>query len=355
MFVNRSDAFTLDPQRMSYIQDFRLAHALYEGLVRWDNADFSILPAAAEMPEVSPDGLTYTFSIKPEARWSNGDPVTAHDFIYSWRRAILPDTAADYSNMFFLVEGAEDFFHWRSEQTTGFIADPFNELQREGSIGDKTVRRTIRRLESLLSAADLPAEVAPPRRGPPTPAAIRAQPVGRSGCPGAGGRGRTVAQTRVAGRDCAEPERAGFKSGRGPVDVAAGPRAALTRRSDCGPWTVWFFRCNWPGRARFFSILSASACFAPSIARPSKGWAVDSETIQKIHAGGWHAVTPPPADRRRWLQINPRTGRLEQKHHWTKPGVHVGNGTLRPGPMALQARHAPSEEPTLSRCGEGSL
>ena len=51
--------------------------------------------------EISDDGLTYTFEIRDDAPWSNGDPVKSYDFIYAWQRALLPDTAADYSNLFF--------------------------------------------------------------------------------------------------------------------------------------------------------------------------------------------------------------------------------------------------------------
>lgn len=122
VFANRGDVFTLDPQRMSYVQDFRIGYALYEGLVRWNNADFTIEPAAAELPHLSDDQLTYTFAIRPEARWSNGDPVTAHDFVYSAKRLLWPDTAADYSNLLFVVEGAEEFFLWRQNQLIEFAA-----------------------------------------------------------------------------------------------------------------------------------------------------------------------------------------------------------------------------------------
>jgi oligopeptide transport system substrate-binding protein len=120
-FVDRDEIFTLDPQRMSWMQDFRMAYALYEPLVRWDNRDFTIVPGAAELPEISPDRLTYTFHIRADAKWSNGASVTAHDYIYSWMRALLPDTAADYTMMFFCIEGAEEFFHWRQEQLSGFV------------------------------------------------------------------------------------------------------------------------------------------------------------------------------------------------------------------------------------------
>ncbi|MHC4981334.1 MAG: peptide ABC transporter substrate-binding protein, partial [Planctomycetota bacterium] len=122
VFVNRGEIFTLDPQRMSWMQDFRMAYALYEGLVRWNNDDYSVEPAGASAWDVSPDGLTYTFTLRGDARWSNGDPVTAHDFAYAWRRTLLPDTAADYSGMFFLIDGAEAFFEWRTEALADFAA-----------------------------------------------------------------------------------------------------------------------------------------------------------------------------------------------------------------------------------------
>jgi len=121
--VNASEVFTLDPQRMSWMQDFRLAYALYEPLVRWDNDDFSFLPAACvDLPDVSDDRLTYTFRLRGDVRWSNGAPVTAHDYVYSWRRAMLADTAADYTMMFFCIEGAENFFDWRQGKLEEFAA-----------------------------------------------------------------------------------------------------------------------------------------------------------------------------------------------------------------------------------------
>ena len=88
VFVNRGDVFTLDPQRMSWLSDMQIAYCLYEGLVRWNTEDFSIELAAAENLKVSNDERTYTFSIKDTAKWSNGAPVTAHDFRYSWMRLL---------------------------------------------------------------------------------------------------------------------------------------------------------------------------------------------------------------------------------------------------------------------------
>lgn len=126
-FLNATDCFTLDPARMSYEQDFRIANALYDGVVRWDPYTFEIVPGVAERWDVSRDGLVYTFHLREDARWSNGDPVTAQDFRYSWRRAIMPDNAADYSNMFFVVRGARAFFEWRAAQAEAYAALPAHE------------------------------------------------------------------------------------------------------------------------------------------------------------------------------------------------------------------------------------
>lgn len=116
VFVNRGDVFTLDPQRMSWLSDMQIAYCLYEGLVRWNTEDFSIELAAAENLEVSNDNRTYTFSIKDTAKWSNGAPVTAYDFRYSWMRLLTPDTASDYSNFFFSIKGAQEYWDTRTTQ-----------------------------------------------------------------------------------------------------------------------------------------------------------------------------------------------------------------------------------------------
>jgi oligopeptide transport system substrate-binding protein len=108
--IERSDVYTLDPQRMSYQHELRRARVIYETLVNLRASDCEVVPGVAERWELSPDGRTYTFHLREDARWSNGDTVTSRDFAYAWRRAILADTAADYSGLFFAIEGAEQFF-----------------------------------------------------------------------------------------------------------------------------------------------------------------------------------------------------------------------------------------------------
>ncbi len=114
------ELITLDPQRMSWMADIRIANCLFDPLVVVKVPSLEIEPGCAEKWEISEDGLTYTFHLRADAKWSNGDSVTAGDFIYAWRRAMLPDLAADYSQLLFRIKGAEDFFKWRSQQLAGF-------------------------------------------------------------------------------------------------------------------------------------------------------------------------------------------------------------------------------------------
>jgi len=121
---NGVDVNTLDPQRMSWMQDLRVARCLFEGLVRHDvlSDEFGIASGVARSWEVSDDGLEYTFHLRADAAWSNGEPVTADDFRYSWRRAMLPDLAADYFTMFMFVEGAQAFYDWRNAALDAYAA-----------------------------------------------------------------------------------------------------------------------------------------------------------------------------------------------------------------------------------------
>lgn len=123
-FINRGDVTTLDLQKMSWMQDLRVARMLFEGLVRADvmSDDFRPIPAAAERWDISEDGRTYTFYLRedPRPRWSNGSEVKPSDFAYSWRRAMLPDNAAAYFKLFMLIEGAEEFYNWRTEELARF-------------------------------------------------------------------------------------------------------------------------------------------------------------------------------------------------------------------------------------------
>jgi len=147
VFINRGDVFTLDPQRMSWLNDMQMAYCIYEGLVRWNPKDFSVELAAADSMQKSKDQLTYTFHIRDNARWSNGAPLTAYDFQYAWMRLLTPDSAADYSDFFFSIRGAKPYWDWRTHQLSNKtvcsdrqIADMFQELVGVVVVDSKTLR-----------------------------------------------------------------------------------------------------------------------------------------------------------------------------------------------------------------------
>ena len=85
----------LDPHLATGTTDYNVLSALFEGLVGEDPVDLSPVPGVAATWDVSPDGLSYTFHLRDDARWSNGDPVTATDFVASWQRALSPELGAE--------------------------------------------------------------------------------------------------------------------------------------------------------------------------------------------------------------------------------------------------------------------
>jgi ABC-type oligopeptide transport system substrate-binding subunit len=95
----------LDPALSRDIGGLKTLMNLFEGLVGYDPKDASPVPAAAERWETSADQKTWTFRLR-EATWSNGDPLTAADFVDSWRRAADPATASPYVNRLFVLRNA---------------------------------------------------------------------------------------------------------------------------------------------------------------------------------------------------------------------------------------------------------
>jgi len=113
---NQAEPADLDPQLMTAYTDQNIAVALFEGLTALDETTSMPVPAGAARWDVSPDGLVYTFHLRPEARWSNGEPVTAGDFVFAFRRLLSPALGAEYSYMLWAVKNAEAF-------NTGKLAD----------------------------------------------------------------------------------------------------------------------------------------------------------------------------------------------------------------------------------------
>jgi oligopeptide transport system substrate-binding protein len=102
---NGPEVETLDPQRARSVSAFNILRDLYEGLVRV-GADGKLIPAAASAWQISDDGLRYRFDLRAAARWSNGDAVTADDFVAGMRRALLPATGSNFAQMLAPIHGA---------------------------------------------------------------------------------------------------------------------------------------------------------------------------------------------------------------------------------------------------------
>ncbi len=121
-YDNGNEIQTADPAKATGQPEHRVLNALFEGLLRsmppdrWqdkygpgENVPMTPEPAMAERYEVSPDGRTYTFHMRQDAQWSSGDPVTAEDFFWSWRRTLHPETAGKYAYQLYYIEGAQEY------------------------------------------------------------------------------------------------------------------------------------------------------------------------------------------------------------------------------------------------------
>lgn len=102
---NGPEVESLDPHRVQGVSASNILRDLYEGLVS-ESPDGSLVPGAASHWEISANQLRYVFHLRPEARWSNGDPVTAADFVAGMRRSIDPATGSQYSQILAPIAGA---------------------------------------------------------------------------------------------------------------------------------------------------------------------------------------------------------------------------------------------------------
>ena len=102
------DIPTMDPSLAADQVSFTTFAQTLEGLYVLDKNDKPIPGVAKDKPKKSSDGKTWTIELRDNAKWSNGDPVTAHDFVYAWQRSVDPDTAAEFAYMFENIENAKD-------------------------------------------------------------------------------------------------------------------------------------------------------------------------------------------------------------------------------------------------------
>ncbi len=108
--ANSAEPESLDPAKIQGVPEHRLFEGLFEGLVVYDPVTADGIPGLAESWDISDDGLTYTFHLRKNAKWSDGTPITADDVVYSWLRELAPETASPYAwfPVMFLA-GAEEY------------------------------------------------------------------------------------------------------------------------------------------------------------------------------------------------------------------------------------------------------
>ncbi len=105
---NSSEPGSLDPPLAQGTHESWILDHIFEGLMKIDS-NMKVVPGMAKDFKISEDLLTYTFTLRDDIKWSNGDPVTAYDFEYAWKRALDPDIAADYAFQLYYLKGGEAY------------------------------------------------------------------------------------------------------------------------------------------------------------------------------------------------------------------------------------------------------
>ncbi|KWW22604.1 peptide-binding protein [Peribacillus simplex] len=105
---NSSEPGSLHPANAQGTHESWILEHTFEGLTK-KTEEGKIVPGNAESWKISEDGLKWTFKLKEGLKWSNGDPLTAHDFEYAWKYALKPETAADYAYQLYYLKGGEAY------------------------------------------------------------------------------------------------------------------------------------------------------------------------------------------------------------------------------------------------------
>jgi oligopeptide transport system substrate-binding protein len=139
-YITGAEPQTLDPQYMTGQPESRIAIALYDGLFEYEEATMNPRPSLATDYKANEDGTVWTFHLRNNAKWTDGAPLNAHDFVYSWRRAVSPEFAAPYASLMYVVKFAEPY-----NNHSAFVRDPQTgkyategDLERAGKDGPMT-------------------------------------------------------------------------------------------------------------------------------------------------------------------------------------------------------------------------
>ncbi|MGH3072428.1 MAG: peptide ABC transporter substrate-binding protein, partial [Gaiellaceae bacterium] len=130
---------SLDPGLASDVTSANILLNIMDPLVKLDD-DLNPVPSAAESFETSEDGKTVTFTLRDDLMWTNGDPVTAQDFEYSWKRTVSPELGADYAYQFYGIVGAQEYNSCDPEKDK---CAPLADEMGVKAVDDKTLEVTL--------------------------------------------------------------------------------------------------------------------------------------------------------------------------------------------------------------------
>ncbi|MGI8565534.1 MAG: peptide ABC transporter substrate-binding protein [Pyrinomonadaceae bacterium] len=126
-YVSGSEPESLDPHLSTGQPEGRIYMSLYEGLVEYHPKTMEPTPAIAERWDINSDLSEMVFHLRRNARWSNGEPITAHDFVYSFRRGLAPETAARAANLAYYIKYSQPYnegaMFVRDSQTGAFLLE----------------------------------------------------------------------------------------------------------------------------------------------------------------------------------------------------------------------------------------
>lgn len=140
-YVNGAEPESLDPAISSGQQEARIYMSLYEGLVEYDPKSLDAIPALAERWDVNNDSSEFVFHLRKNARWSNGEPINAHDFVYSVRRALSPEVESRSAALAYDIRYAAAFnagsVFVRDPQSNQFLLE--RDFAEGETVGDETL------------------------------------------------------------------------------------------------------------------------------------------------------------------------------------------------------------------------
>ena len=118
-YISGPEPQTLDPQVMTGLPESRIAAAIFDGLVEYDEKTNLPRPSLAINWDINHDGTVWTFHLRRDAKWTDGHALNARDFVYSWRRALAPNLAASNAYFLYPVKNAQAY-----NQLSAFVRDP---------------------------------------------------------------------------------------------------------------------------------------------------------------------------------------------------------------------------------------